>query len=114
MTREEAIADIRDNIKPVIGGKSLDMAIKALERTGWILCSERLPDIPDGEDWVRCLCYGEKEITPDHVNDSSTITCIEIVTYFRRYGWDGCFHPIAWMPLPEVYKAESEEEDENI
>ena len=31
MTREEAIADIRDNIKPVVGGKSLDMAIEALE-----------------------------------------------------------------------------------
>ena len=30
MTREEAIADIRDNIKPIVGGKSLDMAIKAL------------------------------------------------------------------------------------
>lgn len=32
MTREEAIADIRDNIKPVVGGKSLDMALKALEQ----------------------------------------------------------------------------------
>ena len=32
MTREEAIADIRDNIKPVVGGKSLEMAIKALEQ----------------------------------------------------------------------------------
>lgn len=32
MTREEAIADIRDNIKPIVGGKSLDMAIKALEQ----------------------------------------------------------------------------------
>lgn len=32
MTREEAIADIRDNIKPVVGGKSLDMAIEALEQ----------------------------------------------------------------------------------
>ena len=32
MTREEAIMDIRDNIKPIVGGKSLDMAIKALEQ----------------------------------------------------------------------------------
>ena len=31
MTIEEAIADIRDNIKPVVGGISLDMAIKSLE-----------------------------------------------------------------------------------
>lgn len=32
MTREEAIADIRDNIKPIVGGKSLDMAIESLEQ----------------------------------------------------------------------------------
>lgn len=32
MTREEAIVDIRDNIKPVVGGKSLDMAIEALNQ----------------------------------------------------------------------------------
>lgn len=32
MTREEAIADIRDNIKPIVGGISLDMAIEALEQ----------------------------------------------------------------------------------
>ena len=32
MTIEEAIADIRDNIKPVVGGISLDMAIEALEQ----------------------------------------------------------------------------------
>ena len=32
MTRDEAIKDIRENIKPIVGGKSLDMAIEALER----------------------------------------------------------------------------------
>jgi hypothetical protein len=31
MTIDEAIKDIKDNIKPVVGGKSLDMAIDALE-----------------------------------------------------------------------------------
>ena len=36
MTREEAIVDIRDNIKPVVGGKSLDMAIEALKQLDWI------------------------------------------------------------------------------
>lgn len=32
MTEKEAIKDIKENIKPVVGGKSLDMAIKALEK----------------------------------------------------------------------------------
>lgn len=32
MTNEEAIIDIRENIQPVIGGKSLDIAISAIEK----------------------------------------------------------------------------------
>lgn len=32
MTYEEAIRDIKENIKPVVGGISLDMAIEALEK----------------------------------------------------------------------------------
>lgn len=32
MTIDEAIKDIKDNIKPVVGGISLDMAIEALEK----------------------------------------------------------------------------------
>lgn len=32
MTNEEAIIDIRDNIQPIIGGKSLDIAISAIEK----------------------------------------------------------------------------------
>lgn len=31
MTREEAIKDIQENIKPFVGGKSLDAAIEALK-----------------------------------------------------------------------------------
>lgn len=40
MTRKEAIADIRDNIKPVVGGISLDMAIKSLE--AWEIIKDNL------------------------------------------------------------------------
>lgn len=32
MTIEEAITDIKENIKPSVGGKSLEMAIEALEK----------------------------------------------------------------------------------
>lgn len=31
MTKKEAIKDIQENIKPFVGGKSLDMAIEALK-----------------------------------------------------------------------------------
>lgn len=43
MTREEAIADIRDNIKPVVGGISLDMAIRSLE--AWEKVKEEINNI---------------------------------------------------------------------
>ena len=32
MTNEEAVIDIRENIQPIIGGKSLDIAISAIEK----------------------------------------------------------------------------------
>ena len=32
MSNEEAIIDIRENIQPIVGGKSLDIAISALEK----------------------------------------------------------------------------------
>lgn len=36
MTNEKAIKDIQENIKPFVGGKSLDMALKALKAVGEI------------------------------------------------------------------------------
>lgn len=32
MTNEEAIIDIRENIQPIVGGKSLDIAISSIEK----------------------------------------------------------------------------------
>ena len=40
MTREEAIKDIQDNILPVVGGKSLVMAISALRQPEIVTCEE--------------------------------------------------------------------------
>ena len=40
MTREEAIKDIQDNILPVVGGKSLVMAISALRQPDIIRCKD--------------------------------------------------------------------------
>jgi hypothetical protein len=45
MKIDEAIKDIKENIKPVVGGVSLDMAIEALERTRWM----PLPEPPEQE-----------------------------------------------------------------
>ena len=62
MTESEAIKDIKENILPCVGGKSLEMAINALEK--------QIPKIPDVEGdgyadghlvydtWI-CPCCGE-------------------------------------------------------
>lgn len=67
---------------------------------GWIPCSERLPEI--------------------HVDVILSLRSLDIVVgfraetepYFYCHCADGCYvdpqNVIAWMPLPEPYKAESE------
>ena len=53
MTNEEAIIDIRENIQPIIGGKSLDIAVSALEKQ---IPKKPILDtiFPSGVKWWRC------------------------------------------------------------
>ena len=103
--------------------EALDMAIRALknEQTRWIPVREKLPEVMDGTNGE---CSDDVLIC---VADDEQIT---ISTGFYGYypksksyqGWwsvwsYGChqldrkYKVIAWMPLPEPYKAESEEEE---
>lgn len=121
MTREEAL-EILDWI-PTIGEQvdALEMAIKALEQEPrWIPVSERLPEeegtyllwgkLTDYEDYYcfigdydeGCEQFGYWE----QQFDSNTLGCLG--EEFFEYE---CV--IAWMPLPQPYKAESEEENDN-
>ena len=108
MTREEAIAIFKGFKFLPREMKAVDMAINALKHEQrWIPVTERLPEKPYG-----CLVTVEDE-------EPMTGQWFEtILPYF--VGWDGkqwndaegeqCpFEVIAWMPLPEPYKAESEE-----
>lgn len=118
MTREEAI----DILFGVIQANSeeeneaLDMAIKALEQTRWIPCSERLPE------------YGEKVLTYDGVTCwvEARIPFVldEKCEELRAEWWvsddvdhEERYYPnlrdgaaIAWMPLPEPYGEDGESE----
>lgn len=87
---------------------AIEMAIKALDQR-WIPVTERLPEEPYG-----CLVTIEDE----EPMTGQMFECI--LPYF--VGWDGerwndsdgeqCpLEVIAWMPLPEPYKAESEDNE---
>ena len=135
MTREEAILHMilrREELKHSVGDldediKAFDMAIQSLEQTRWIPVSERLPETDNENNinnynvllWVKNKSHPERE--PQiylgklrHVDgdDGSgnfwgkeTKPCDWTI-----WGWSYFFEPevIAWMPLPQPYKAVGE------
>ena len=77
-----------------INTESIDMAIKALERSRWIPVSEALPE----KNQRVIVCY-------------ETMEGLKVdISMFDKYG---CLigKAVAWMPLPEPYRAESEVQD---
>lgn len=107
--------------------EALGMAIKALEQTRWIPVTERLPET-DNEGSINnynVLLFVKNKTHPErepqiylgklaHIkgNDGSgNFWGIEIKpSDWTIWGWSYINEPevIAWMPLPEPYKAESE------
>ena len=132
MTEKEAIF-VLHKLKPTIpraDGKStthilettaLDLAIKALDqekKTGhWIPCSERLPE-DDKEQYIVQKTNGFIDIL-GFTKDAYKLDRYDFAEYKGKnkqlfYKYDSEYGYIewkceAWMPLPEPYKAESED-----
>ena len=90
--------------------EALGMAIKALEQTRWIPCAERLPE--DGDTYLVTIEYNGEVIGVDAASYSPVDGYID--KHWETFNdWkeddDSCYHVTAWMPLPEPYKAESED-----
>jgi hypothetical protein len=107
--------------------EALDMAIKALEKERWIPVSERLPETDNKNSinnynvllWVKDKSHTEREPQIylgklSHIDEDDgsgnfwgvkTPPCDWTI-----WGWSYFNEPevIAWMPLPEPYKAETD------
>ena len=78
------------------------------QKSDWIPCSKRLPNKDKYTDFYKCLvamrCTSRNDIC-------DTVTAYFDGKHFYRHLYDAVFISgvEAWMPLPEPYKAESEE-----
>lgn len=89
-------------------------------KTGhWIPCSERLPEICQ-EDCHGNITFSKTVLTTQIYGDGYVYVGIDKYTTNNGGGWltevpfdnpEECCKVIAWMPLPEPYKAETEEEE---
>ena len=105
MTIEEAIKILKEIEYPVNGDNkeyrdtAFDMAIKALEqRPKWIPCAERLPETND----IYLVSMHSYGLPTRDIDGYIQQTDKKWEVYGNKV--------IAWMPLPEPYKAESEDE----
>ena len=116
MTIDEALETLKDTRaglycavdgNPTVYADALEMAIKALEQTRWIPCTERLPE--DGDTYLVTIEYNGEVIGVDVASYSPVDGYID--KHWETFNdWkeddDSCYHVTAWMPLPEGYNAE--------
>ena len=79
-----------------------DTAIEALEQTRWIPVSERLPE-ESLNSVIGWDAHRERCVFVQYIDG-----------YFQITGSYESFNIVAWMPLPEPYKVESEDKDESL
>lgn len=107
---KEVIKEVRSTIQPFLyDNEAIDYIIKALEQPKWIPVSERLP-----EDRKEKLVY----LSSNRITIAKYSSRIIPLAPYKSMGWgyEPKYHfidfeteeVIAWMPLPDPYKAESE------
>ena len=122
MTREKTLEILSHDRERLIdargadysGVRALDRAIKAFEQTRWIPVSERLPEerkkclVTFRGGYVGIMCYASDLYGVDEYDFCDEKGMAGWFDYDRELGHYSRDDVIAWMPLPEPYKAESE------
>ena len=106
LTKERAKRRNASDGYPTRYAEALGMAIEALEQTRWIPVSERLPE--ENGKYLISLRIEAYSCRTTH----ETRTAVWTGERWRFDTYSGVvakYYVIAWMPLPEPYKAESEE-----
>ena len=70
---------------------------------GWIPCSERLPDVPEGIEDDECP---EFNVTIKGADQAATLKCASDGTWFDDLGYT--YDVIAWQPLPDPHQPKGE------
>ena len=70
---------------------------------GWIPCSERLPEVPEGTEDDDCP---EFNVTIKGASRAATLRCSSDGTWFDEFGH--VYPVIAWQPLPAPYQPKGE------
>ena len=103
------IADLLNLDRTRMVNTALDTVIEAAEETRWIPVTERLPDTDDEVlCWYEYYHWSRGKVLPEyglgHYLGSTSTWCGEVAN-----GKD--VRVIAWMPLPQPYKAEGSDEE---
>ena len=83
------------------GNAMVDIIENQTKISEWILCSEQLPEVPEG---INDDDYPEFNVTIKGAAESTTLRCDYEGTWFDDNGY--IYPVIAWQPLPEAYHEE--------
>ena len=106
---EEEKNDLTDWAEDIAFGLGIRRSIEIVKQAaaeynnGWIPCSERLPDVPEGIEDDECP---EFNVTIKGADQAATLKCASDGTWFDDLGYT--YDVIAWQPLPDTYHPKGE------
>ncbi len=97
---KECIAEVKNSDMPAPSKKKVASILYGqLYKNGWISCSKKIPDVPEGTEDDFCP---EFNVTVQGATEATTLKCDHDGTWFDDFG--NLYTVIAWQPLPAAYR----------